>query len=502
VTELARLMKLFAGLNRAHGTYALGTYNAKKKKLTGKAKTLKDEVTLDKWRAHVAGEIGIGIVPIDDAGTVSFAAIDVDDYDINLERLETRVGELKLPLVVCRTKSGGAHLYLFLKSKTKAGPIRESLMEWAIALGHPNVEVFPKQSELAGEDDVGSWINMPYFDGENTTRYAIKGGDSLSLLDFLDYAEGMQVTARKVKSLKIKTDDTLDGAPPCLQHLAQAGFPEGTRNKALFNMGVLAKLRYGDEWREKLDEFNQRYMVPPLSSDEVQTVTKSLGRKDYFYTCSDSPIASVCNRPICQSRKYGIGNTAHDPGVVLDGLAKIMTEPPTWLLNVDGRRVRLESTDDLINQPKFVRLCVEILNVLPQRVTRSVWDAIVRGLLEKVEEIAAPSDAGTPGQFAFLVEKFLSDTVPARNREELLLGRPWQNPDTGFVYFRSIDLLEFLDRHKMRINARQAWVYLREAGAHDRPFNVKHRCVRCWGVRKEGGEDVSIDPPEMSDDEF
>ena len=42
--------------------------------------------------------------------SVKWAAIDIDVNDIDHSRLEAKVNELGLPLIVCRSKSGGTEL--------------------------------------------------------------------------------------------------------------------------------------------------------------------------------------------------------------------------------------------------------------------------------------------------------------------------------------------------------------------------------------------------------
>jgi len=501
MTIAERFEKRFHGLSRAHGTYKVNARDIKRGKMTGKASTLKEEVTVAKWESHLRGEVGLGIVPINDESVCRFGAIDVDDYSLNLEALEKRVSEAEFPLVVCRTKSGGAHLYAFFSEPVPAGVVKDRLMEWAISLGYPNSEVFPKQAELRGIEDVGSWINMPYFGSEQTTRYGIRGGAAMSPLEFLDFADATAVTAEAFSEFVVKQDARLDGSPPCLQYLAQDGFPEGTRNRALFNLGVFCRLRHGDEWKLKMDEFNRVYLIPPLSSSEVKIITGSLSKKTYFYTCKEPPIVDACNRAICVRRKYGIGGSSNDPGVVMDGLVKILTDPPTWLLNVDGHRIKLETTDDLLNQSRFTRMCIEVFNVLPQRVTRPVWDDLVRGLLEKVEEVDAPQDASSVGQFMFLVEQFCTERPPARDKEELLLGKPYA--DESYLYFRSPDMLAYMEKRKLRISAKDAWNILRDLKAKTKQFKVKGRCVRCWGIPSVEKQNAPFAVPEVpSNEEF
>ena len=64
-------------------------------------------------------------------------------------------------------------MYLFCSEPVSAMTMRGKLMEWSVALGYSGVEVFPKQISLAGPKDIGNWINLPYFNGDHTVRYAI-----------------------------------------------------------------------------------------------------------------------------------------------------------------------------------------------------------------------------------------------------------------------------------------------------------------------------------------
>ena len=55
-----------------------------------------------------------------------------------------------------------------------AGDFRDKAAEISSALGHGRCEIFPKQEQILVErGDVGNFINLPYFDSEQTLRYAI-----------------------------------------------------------------------------------------------------------------------------------------------------------------------------------------------------------------------------------------------------------------------------------------------------------------------------------------
>ena len=55
--------------------------------------------------------------------------IDVDTYPLDYGVIVSKIRNLKLPLVMCRSKSGGAHIFLFTKEPVPAKLIREKLNE-------------------------------------------------------------------------------------------------------------------------------------------------------------------------------------------------------------------------------------------------------------------------------------------------------------------------------------------------------------------------------------
>jgi len=135
-------------------------------------------------------------------------------------------------------------------------------------------------------------------------------------------------------------------------------------------------------------------------------------------------------------------------------------------------------------------------------VSRGVWDDHIRGLLGKLEVVDAPEDAGFEGQFLALIERFCdgSEVHMARHRDELLIGKPRE--ENGTVYFRSSDMLKFMDRHRLRVTAREAWRILWEAlGAKPRAFKIKGKCVKCWGVPAYAAPDGALETPEIPDEE-
>lgn len=486
LTELAeRFSRVFAGLPRAHGIYDLGSSTVSARgKVGGKARTVMDPVTVEKWIAHLSGTSGIGIIPLRDDGTVVFAAIDIDDYKMDLREICAKISRMKLPVVPCRTKSGGVHLYLFGKEPLPAGLVRRKLMEWATNLGFGGSEIFPKQERLASTKDVGNWINVPYFDCEKTLRYAMDpSGDSVPVEVFLEMVDERAVSAGWLESFVFPIDpavaDLLKDGPPCLQSIAQTGAPEGTRNKALFNFAIYAKKRWPDDWERRVDEYNAAFMTPALPASEVAIIVKSIRRKTYNYTCKDSPCKDLCNRPLCVTRQFGVGQNEDDPGVSFGSLTKIETDPPIWIWEIDGIRMEV-STDAILSQSKMALVILEKANKILFPVQPGTWRGIIQEKLDNLEIIDAPEDAGIVGQILFHLDEFCSQKR-GRSADEIIVGRVHHHE--GRASFRSTDFIKHLKNAGINnVGGPKLWGILRSRDAKSHRDRIKGRQIRYWSV--------------------
>ena len=82
--------------------------------------------------------------------------------------------------------------------------VQRKLRQLAAAIGYGQAEIFPKQTQLLLErGDRGSTLNMPYFGGENSTRYAYgKEGEALTPQEFLDYCKEIELTAKTLEKAR------------------------------------------------------------------------------------------------------------------------------------------------------------------------------------------------------------------------------------------------------------------------------------------------------------
>jgi hypothetical protein len=191
-----RFMKLYSGSTLSYGVHVPdGVENhSVTGKRSGISRTVTGSVNAALYDAHLAGEQGLGIVPVRADGTCVWGVIDIDRYDTDFNPAKVAVDLLGygLPLIVCRSKSGGAHVYLFCESAS-ASLMRARLSEIANLLGH-KAEVFPKSDGL--DNSLGNWVNLPYFNGDAGTRCAVlPNAEGLSVTQFLDLAERLRVEA-------------------------------------------------------------------------------------------------------------------------------------------------------------------------------------------------------------------------------------------------------------------------------------------------------------------
>lgn len=487
MTDLAeRFMRLLEGYDGAHGTYRSeekknGSVKSEIKKT---ARTLREPVTPELWDQHLAGERPLGIIPIRADDSCKWAAVDIDQYDLDLGAIVKQLAELGVPGVVCRTKSGGAHVFVFLSEPVPADEVMAKMRELAARLGHGDAEVFPKQDHmLLDRGDLGNWLNMPYFGGDSTQRYAVKpDGRGMSMSEFLRLGFASQVDANVFAGLLAsKRNPVFADGPPCLEVLTASGFPQGTRNNGLFALGVLCKKMHPDNWPAELEKWNHQYMKPPLSTDEVKVVIKSLNKRDYQYRCKDQPLCSYCDARKCRTRKYGVG--PGNESTLIESIQILETTPPLFFATVSVGGVVEVKSEQLLSSREFQRECLIQLRKLVPVYKLDDWLPQVQNAIDKATLIEAPEEVSVTGEFKERLEQFCTDRFAAENRDEILLGKPWLDEDTGRVWFRLQDLQDYLRRQGFIYMTRgQYTTRLREMGGGDGFFNLRGRGVRVWWI--------------------
>jgi hypothetical protein len=517
---VSRLMKLFEGFQGASGTHGVPEKDTEglKWSIKSTAKTVRQPVTPELWEQHVKGERPLGVIPIREDNSCSWGSIDFDEYDVDLLQMIRRVEEAKYPLVPCRSKSGGLHLFLFLKKPEPAAEVQRVLRDAAASLGMAECEIFPKQTKILIErNDLGSWMVMPYFGstfgGKLKNQHGLKKtGAEMTMGEFVNFAEKMLTTTESLESIcrarrgqgtatgkkkrgngtAASKGDFSDG-PPCLQHLTSLGVRSDGRKRTLFMMALYYKRAAPDEWKEKLERANQIYF-DPLPRSEVDGVIKSVSKKDYEYTCKEEPMRSCCDSILCRARKFGIGRGGEYP--VISSLSKLNSDPPVWFADVLGQRLEL-STDELQNYQKFHRHCMNRVNKTYRPMKQDAWFALVQEAMDKVLEIDVPEDARPGARLREQLEEFLTDRAKGDRKEDLVQGRPFESVEDGCYYFTIKSFERFLRQQGIRdFDRGKLYDNIVRLGGGKHFFNIEnHKGVRAWFVPSSAVQAAPVVPP-------
>ena len=500
MADRAKFRALFKGASSSHGTW-----DTKKDVASTKRTPASDEA----WAGHLDGLKGLGQVPVREDKTCAFVAIDIDVNDIDHGALAAKIKALSLPLWVCRSKSGGAHCYLFLAEPGRPAKwLRKYMHRCAVAIGYPKAEIFPKQDQLL-DGTTGNWINLPYFNCVNSSRYAVNAQNvPYTFAEFLAAVDPWPVDQPLPEPLKAG-DGEADhaGMPPCLEHImAHGGFQEGERNNGLFNMGVYLRKSDTEGWKEALAKFNYAGLKQPVSLIEIKTITRSVDHKKYEYLCQQPPIVSHCQRAVCLTRKYGIaqggsGKTDEEyDEFLIGGLKKVLTTPPRYLLEVNGVELdlRSETFGEYLAFRKVVR---EVLNLVIRPMKQSAWEMIMKAKLASREDLDAPPEASEAGKTEAHLHVFLELRSRAKKREDILKHLPFE--EEGLVYFRGLDFQQYLQRFNVKVEGTSLHTLLRARGCAHTTLSIKGKTCQLYKVPaaalNEQQEGFTVEPPKKEE---
>lgn len=474
---LEEFANLFRGSRLAHGVW---------QKDNGHMATELTPATEDHYRKHLIGDLGLGIVPVDENGMCYFGAIDIDIDTIDHKELYERIEKRSLPLSVCRSKSGGAHLYVFFREPYGSGTVQSLLKKWAGLLGFPaKTEIFPKQTKSTSAN-IGNWINLPYFNATNTVRYAVNSSGSIEFEDWLSsvrYYTGHEKIDEKLTTDLIQIAEM----PPCLQELTNEGLPSGTRNTGLFSYGVFYRKSSPNGWQDKLRHHNQNFVSPSLGSRELEALIKSLETRQYQYKCDQEPLCSHCDRKTCLTLPYGVGNKPWEDEnnfdeITVGNLRKIITDPPTYILEVNGKDLHLNS-DEFRDFGKLRRRIFEIQDMVIRPIKQQQWEQKIKGMLTTKVDIEAPDDASSVGSIANKIDDYLASVDRSTDREDLLRGNPILEKDK--ILFQVSGLQKYLASQKEFLTNSDLYSILHRRDCSYSLIKIKGKVIRAWSIPSE-----------------
>ena len=484
-------IKIFEGLDRAYGQFKRNESRVSAK-VEGKPWVEHKSPQRNLWENHLRGiGVSLGIFPLTDDGTCKWGAIDIDVDNLDYEELLKKIRELKRPLIMFRSKSGRAHVYLFMKNFTSAEEVRLVMKKFASKLGlaHKLDRIYPMQTEL-GEKETGSWLNLPYFNHEEGSRYAYKDDfDAATIEEFFEMhkqyvqenldeylLEEIKLPTKKVKKVKHTSLEEL--FIPCQKNSLQLN-----NNKIPTDIGRNDFLLHSYTWAKKaethakkieeykhldakglLKHLNKNYLKEPLPEAEIEKTIFKSEDKEYKYLCARPQIKKYCDPSACTRHICGI---TPDQALELVGaeealgqITKHCSSPPIFYESVDvqednkggHRRIRIEMEgSDFLYKDKYITKLSNaghfphdsILNMKSTEFRKMNLARLARKNYEKAAEESTPEY-----EFKTLIRDFLNKCTVSVIKSHLLDGACYYNQETKEMDIRINKLMDYLKANR------------------------------------------------------
>ena len=450
---------------------------------------------------HLEGRFGVGICPVNAEGKCYFGVLDIDYYQPKIKRVLHFIREYQLPLLPCRSKSGGLHVYLILSKAVSAKTMRETLAQISYYFsldtiyGNGKVEIFPKQEKAEG---FGSSITLPYFNAEKPYTYLLDlDGNPFTFKEALDYIQGHLTSIDNVKEALSKLP--FSDAPPCIQRILlseEVGGEDSGRNNFLFSYAVYAKKKYNSGFEDYVKEINNGFSVP-LEESVVNQICESVKNNEYLYKCKDIPCKAFCNKSDCRKREYGLGkDKGHFMDVDFGQLYRYKTAEPyyIWKLRLQGQEawkdVVFKDEGYLLDQRNFAKMCVRYLNKAPYHVSDNDWCNTLNSVLPNIIDVEVKQETDTSGlsmlQNAFV--EYLSNKQSRRDSPyQINVGLCVRQTVNGVskYFFTHIGFANYLRNQKINFDYSMLRETLKHFGAEEDTlvyFNAMDEEVRfpCW----------------------
>ena len=459
------------------------------------------------YEGHLKGTQFIGIAPINDENKASYGIIDIDIYGEALTNIVRLIYDNNIPLLPFRTKSGGLHLYLFLRAPVQAKSLVDCLKDIDDTLGlsanfPKKVEIFPKQIKLAAGQNP-SPCTLPYYNAAKPSAYLLDTKLKEVLFD-----DAMKVIKRSRTNLQDVSDALkalpFSDAPKCLQTMRLGSWirKDGGRNKYLYSVCVFLKKKHNGAEKiihDELSEYNQS-MIEPVDDEELETIFQSIMTHEYNYKCQDEPCKTFCNAAKCRTRQFGVGKekNAVFTGLEYGPMTRYLTADPyyEWQLKLaddqgEFKRIKFANEYELLDQRKFATLVMRYCNVAPVQIEDNQWRKTLTLYLSelKEEKVAESGDTTETAKLKSEFERYLA-TNKAVMPAQIKLGLVVET-DTKY-FFTYQGYADYLDKKKKTNLNIQLRELLIKFGAKEDTMYYENRNgvktkVECWSKLKDEG---------------
>ncbi|MEK9741749.1 MAG: hypothetical protein VW200_01795 [Pelagibacteraceae bacterium] len=484
--KVDRFINIFEGFQDRFGFYIEDDkVISPGEKKSGRSITGIDGVRREHWESHLEGKpfyvtilssnkpkkvLGnsLGIVPINKDNNCKWGCIDLDNREMDHHKLISIIKKFELPLIVCKSKSNGAHAFLFCTDFIPASVMKHKLELLSTLFGEFEVDkIFPQQEEiLADRGDSGSWLNMPY---AGNTRRAVKlDGTEATLEEFFEMYDQYKQSPEQIENLKLDFEsDWFKDGPPCLQFHAKQGVIEGERNDIMLDICKYLKKRFPSDdekdpegWKNKAYEYNKKF-VGLKETEIANTNIKSADKKNYNYSCKKLHLKKYCNAKLCITRKYGIGENTDVAKLSIGPLAVMKSDPPLWFCTINGKRVIL-STKEKNNQLLFRDAVCDQTYKTPASLPKLIFEERMRELEASATDIPVPEDSKTTFKLKNLLEEFCINRQQGDTLEEIEIDKVFFDKEREVYVFKFRVFYDFLEANKWKVNENKTHIFLKD----------------------------------------
>lgn len=487
---------LFKGRDDAHGYYGniTGAQPTNRGKRASLARSLAEPVTPELFAKHRAGEDRLGIIPVMSDGNVNWFCIDIDFYELGNgfhKSLADAIRDAGLPLVMTRSKSGGAHLWCFLEKPIHASVAHDTAKAFKDKLNLPHVigdraaeidkhvDLFPKEFTSNSATDIAVWVNAPYF-GDTCTGTGESGEEELSFDAFLAYANDRIVHPDDLshkKKEKGKVKNKRSAMPPCIDKMLEDGVEEGQRDACVTHFAIVHKRAFPDDWQDRVMDFNADHVTPPLKSDEVRKIIKSVGVSNYDYMCK-AVKAFFCDQKECLKREFGVGQGPEDIGI--QNIEKIDGEKPLYRITIDNKKFTCDFKT-LYAYHLFRQVAFAAINRFLPSMKQPAWEETLGDKLQQMEITEAAADTEMRDRVIKSFQNWCSQAATSTDLDAALTnGIPFYD-ERSQIIFSGDSFMSIIDR-TLKIDRDRVYVYMRDWGV----VQVDRDGKRLWAYVVKG----------------
>lgn len=466
------------------------------------------------YENHLKGTKGLAVSPLfpyQDPKTHEvvndvclYGIIDIDVYQTHFMPVIRALRRAGYDIVPFESKSGGLHIYFFFEDPEPATDVRKALKRVVETFGLDKrfskagvnkVEIFPDHdSRKAGVQD--KCVFLPYF-GQKMTRMLGPDGELLPIAAMLDSIPEHLTTLAKMNAVTDKLP--FADAPFCVQSTllnGDLGASSG-RNEFLTTAAIYLQTKDGDGARsEDLHDMNSM-LEQPLEDADVQQIFKSVMSHNYVLAgrCNKEPMCSICDKPRCKTRKYGVGKEKDNYvlNIEFGQIWKMNTAEPyyMWEAKIAGTDsapvlLQLDSTADLMSQRAVQQASIKKLGQMMSTVNQKKWEDTLNKHLSTMKEkdVADYSDTTELSQLKDFFYKYLTHRKTKAVQPYMVLVQQVYYDGKNY-YFQTDGLASYLrtQRFTVKMNLRE---HLMRYGCRDdgvltySTSGGEQRTINCW----------------------